>query len=195
MHHASGTQIGRQAWVARRCMSEFNGILRRPHVPREEEIRMLIEQLGLKLPERAPSNEELEEECSFNEEASESEEEVEEDPCIEESVEHAVEEPPAVVEPSNESSSLSSFSVTNMLINIYMDPEHPLPSWQREPGWPSERNPWGCRGTGIPTQLPQKRCQLKQVTSDHGPAEPAGDGSGDSAKAHYSFRCAITSNK
>ena len=56
-------------------MSIFNGICRKPHVPREPELRALIGDLNIQLPEK-PSREELveEEEEEFAEEDDESEE-------------------------------------------------------------------------------------------------------------------------
>lgn len=52
-----------EAWTIRRCLTLFNGIIRRPHWPREPKIRELIERLGIKLPskhETAASDEEHE---------------------------------------------------------------------------------------------------------------------------------------
>ena len=41
-----------QAWRLRRCISEFNGICRRPHWPREDQIRALLKLHEIELPER-----------------------------------------------------------------------------------------------------------------------------------------------
>jgi len=71
-------------------MSCFNGILRRPHIPRELEIQALIKDLGLKLPPKRSTStesdqEDLEEEEDWMEEEQyESEEEETDDeevPC------------------------------------------------------------------------------------------------------------------
>lgn len=70
-------------------MSCFNGILRRPHIPRELEIQALIKDLGLKLPPKRSTStesdqEDLEEEDWMEEEQYESEEEETDDeevPC------------------------------------------------------------------------------------------------------------------
>lgn len=61
-----------QAWTARRCISEFNQICRRPHQPREPEIKSLIATLEIKLPEKKT------EECDEDEDLAEEEEEEEE---------------------------------------------------------------------------------------------------------------------
>ena len=68
-----------QAWRLRRCISEFNGICRRPHWPREAQIRSLLKSLDIELPERKEAyEEESEEEASVcDEENIESEGETE----------------------------------------------------------------------------------------------------------------------
>lgn len=71
-----GKSIEAQAWTARRCVSLFNDICRRPHVPREVEIRDLIRELNIKLPER--HEEDPIDGCT--EEGSESEEATEDEP-------------------------------------------------------------------------------------------------------------------
>lgn len=38
-----------QAWHARRCITLYNDIVRRPHLPREEEIRILMCNTGIDL--------------------------------------------------------------------------------------------------------------------------------------------------
>ena len=79
-----GTSIRRQAWVARRCMSEFNTIARRPHVPREVEIQGLLKDLGINLPKKNPQAfAGSDDEASFGEEDTESESEQEEDELVE----------------------------------------------------------------------------------------------------------------
>ena len=44
---------GVQAWCLRRMITVFNGICGRPHVPKETNIREMLERLGIKLPEKA----------------------------------------------------------------------------------------------------------------------------------------------
>lgn len=64
-------------------MSIFNGILRKPHQPREVEIRALIRDLGLKLPDKPAPPVEEEDDDELDESAeseSETEDEVLE-PC------------------------------------------------------------------------------------------------------------------
>ena len=60
-------------------MSVFNGILRKPHQPRELEIQCLIKDLNLKLPPK-PSCDDLED-GDYVEENPESEEEATDDEC------------------------------------------------------------------------------------------------------------------
>ena len=46
------TLPGLQAWVLRRMITVFNGICGRPHRPREQAIRDMLERLGVKLPDK-----------------------------------------------------------------------------------------------------------------------------------------------
>lgn len=64
-------------------MSVFNGILRKPHQPRELEIRSLIKDLNLRLPPKPenPSGADVEEVDEFDEENPESEAELTDDEC------------------------------------------------------------------------------------------------------------------
>ena len=72
-----------QAWYLRKCMSLYNDICRRMHLPRELEIRRVMSGTGVDLSLYGPSSDEnLEQEESLEEEQGESEYESEvEDPC------------------------------------------------------------------------------------------------------------------
>ena len=45
-----------QAWVLKKCMTLYNDIRRRPHLPRESAIRMLMAQTGVDLTLYGPSS-------------------------------------------------------------------------------------------------------------------------------------------
>ena len=46
-HHCSGPMIVSQAWALRRMISVYNAMLRRPHVPRDRALRLLMRDQGL----------------------------------------------------------------------------------------------------------------------------------------------------
>ena len=79
-----------QAWFLRKCITIYNDIVRRSHLPREHEIRRIMSETGIDLSQYGPAP--ASEECSemepqddqdgdLGEEQVESEEECEDDPC------------------------------------------------------------------------------------------------------------------
>lgn len=70
-----------QAWVLKKCMTLYNDICRRPHLPRESAIRVLMAQTGVDLTLYGPSSsDDLEQE--EEEQGEQGEEELEEhDEC------------------------------------------------------------------------------------------------------------------
>lgn len=94
----AGPTIGLQAWGLRRMISCYNGVCRRPHIPREKALRRIMRSQGidvpLELPPRNPGErrfEPLEDEvdeiygdddADYMEENGESECEFEDDPPL-----------------------------------------------------------------------------------------------------------------
>ena len=71
-----------QAWFLRKCMTLYNDVVRRTHLPREPAIRRLLASTGVDLCLYGPSEMLEEEEVDDQgEEAWESEDEWEDDPC------------------------------------------------------------------------------------------------------------------
>ena len=71
-----------QAWYLRKCMTLFNDVVRRTHLPREPATRRLLASTGVDLCLYGPSEMMEEEEVDDQgEEAWESEDEWEDDPC------------------------------------------------------------------------------------------------------------------
>ncbi len=75
-----------QAWFLRKCITIYNDIARRSHLPREHEIRRIMSGTGIDLSLYGPASEEcLEptdmEHGDLGEEQPESEEECDDDPC------------------------------------------------------------------------------------------------------------------
>ena len=70
-----------QAWYLRKCMTLYNDVVRRLHLPREHAIRRILLNTGIDLTLYGPCQDEEEEE-PHDLETSESEEELEDDPCF-----------------------------------------------------------------------------------------------------------------
>ena len=72
-----------QAWFLRKCMTLYNDVVRRTHLPRESAIRRLLASTGVDLrlygPSEMSEEERVDDQC---EEAWESEDECEDDPCF-----------------------------------------------------------------------------------------------------------------
>ena len=72
-----------QAWFLRKCMTLYNDVVRRTHLPREPAIRRLLASTGVDLclygPCEMSEEERVDDQC---EEAWESEDECEDDPCF-----------------------------------------------------------------------------------------------------------------
>lgn len=69
-----------QAWYLRKCMSLYNDVVRRPHLPREHAIRRILLKTNVDLSMYGPCPEGESEQDGI-EEQMESEEEEEDDPC------------------------------------------------------------------------------------------------------------------
>ena len=67
-----------QAWYLRKCMTLYNDVVRRLHLPREHAIRRILLNTGIDLTQYGPCQEEEPHDL----ETSESEEELEDDPCF-----------------------------------------------------------------------------------------------------------------
>jgi hypothetical protein len=73
-----------QAWFLRRCLTLYNDVVRRPHLPREEQIRNLLANTGIDLAQNGVrSSAQLvdDDDDVGMEECGESEGEIEVDPC------------------------------------------------------------------------------------------------------------------
>lgn len=77
-----------QAWFLRKCMTIYNDIVRRVHLPREHEIRRVMAATGVDLSQYGPSSEDCLEPGNLEgahenqeEEQPESDEEFADDPC------------------------------------------------------------------------------------------------------------------